>query len=113
MRVARGVAFVWTALCLAFAAVVLLSSTTLTFTAGSSFTVDCGSPAFPNTLDDFESTDDAANCAGRTSAAPALYSVLLAGVGLVAIAGTARSKSRGRDPQRQPVDVPAPNQSRG
>lgn len=91
MGVVGKVAFAFTALCLAFAAITLLSSTTVTFTAGSSSTVDCGSAAFPNSLEDFESADDAANCAGATSASLALYSVLLAVVGLAVIAGTWRS----------------------
>lgn len=101
--VAAAVAVVFTALCLGFAVVALLDSTTLTFTAGRSSTVDCGSPAFPNSMDDLGSTDDAANCAGQTSAAPALYAVLLAGAGLVAVAVTARRTSPERGPDRTPA----------
>lgn len=103
MRVARMLAYALTALCLVVAAVTLTSSTTLTFTAGSSSTqTDCGSPAFPTALDDFDNVDDAANCAGQASASVALYAVLLAGLGLVVIAATSRSTSSRRDSEQGP-----------
>jgi hypothetical protein len=105
MRVARSVAFVFTVLCLAAAAVTMLSSTT--FTAGSSSTVDCGSAAYPKSLSDFESTDDAANCAGQTSASPALYLVLLAGVGFGIFAATSRSGVLAQDTSRASAHKPS------
>ena len=51
MRIARGAAFVFTAMCLVAGAVALLGSTTMTFCTGSTCrTVDCGSPAFPKAV---------------------------------------------------------------
>lgn len=101
MRVARRVAFGFTAICLLLAVITMLGSTTLTFSTGStSSTVNCGSPAFPRSLIDFDSTDDAANCAGHTPASLALYFVLLAGLGLGAIAVTLRGTSTSRGEQR-------------
>lgn len=94
MRITRNFAAAFTVLCLVAAAVMMLNSTSTTFCAGADCrTVDCGSPAFPKTLIDFESPDDAANCAGETSASAALYSVLLAGVGLGVVAVTSRGIS--------------------
>lgn len=103
MHVVRRAAFAFTALCLVLAVVTMLGSTTLTFTAGSASTVDCGSAAFPKSSDDFDSADDAANCAGQTSASVALYCVLLAGLGLGVIAATSRSTSASRDGERPPA----------
>jgi hypothetical protein len=94
VRITRRIAFVVAAVCLVVAAVVLLAPTRLTFSAGpTSSSVDCGSPAFPRTLIDFASADDAANCVGQTSASIALYAVLLAGLGLGLIALTSRDGS--------------------
>lgn len=107
MHVVRRVAFAFTALCLVLAVVTMLGSTTLTFTAGSSSTVDCGSAAFPKSLDDFETTDDAANCAGQTSASTAMYSVLLAGLGLGVVAATSRSTSNSRGGERPSAHEPS------
>jgi hypothetical protein len=82
-------------LCLLLAVVALLGTTRMVFTAGdTSATVDCGSPAFPNELIDLRDADAAANCAGQTSASVALYAVLLAGLGLGAIAITSRGTSK-------------------
>lgn len=90
MRYARRLAFVFTALCLLLAVVSMLGSTSITFSTGAtSSTVECGSPAFPKSLIDFNSPDDAANCAGQAPASLALVSVLLAGVGLGVSAATA------------------------
>lgn len=91
MRAARNFAIAFTVVCLIVAAASMLSSTKLTFCAGSDCsTVDCGSPAFPKALIDFDSPDDAANCAGVPSASVALYGVFLAGLGLGAVVLTAR-----------------------
>lgn len=96
MRVARNLAAAFTVLCLVAAAFLLLSSTRMTFCAGDDCrAVDCGSPAFPKALIDFESPDDAANCAGATSASASLYGVLLAGAGLGVVAVTSRGLSDG------------------
>lgn len=96
MRVTRNLAAAFTVLSLIAAAVLMLSSTSMTFCVGADCrTVDCGSRAFPNALIEFESPDDAANCAGATSASAPLYSVLLAGVGLGVVALTSRGISAG------------------
>lgn len=95
-RVTRNLAAAFTVLCLIAAAVLMLSSTSMTFCAGADCrTVDCGSPAFPKALIDLESPDDAANCAGATPASASLYSLLLAGVGLGVVAVTSRRISAG------------------
>ena len=96
MRVARNLAAAFTVLSLIAAAVLMLNSTSMTFCAGNDCrTVDCGSPAFPKALNDFERPDDAANCAGATSASASLYSVVLAGLGLGVVAVTSRGISAG------------------
>jgi hypothetical protein len=101
MRIARAVAFMFTVACLVVAAVSLLGSTGGTFTAGSQSTGwDCGSAAFPKTLDDFDDPDDAANCAGRAPASVALYSIALAGVGLGAVAITSRAAPTRRESEQ-------------
>lgn len=103
MRTARRLAFAFTALCLLLAVVSLLGSTSLTFSSGAtSSTVDCGSAAFPKSLIGFANTDDAANCAGQTPASLALYSVLLAGLGLGVIAATSRATSARTATQDEP-----------
>lgn len=92
VRLLRRVAFFVTAISLALAAYTMLASTSLEFSnVATSSTVDCGSPAYPRSLGDLGSTDDAANCAGQTSAAVALYFVLLAGLSLSVIALTSRA----------------------
>lgn len=94
MRATRTAAAAFTVVCLLIAGYSMLSSTSLQTCVGSTCsTVDCGSPAFPKALFDFDSPDDAANCAGATSASVGLYGVLLAGLGLGVLALTAR---RGR-----------------
>lgn len=99
MRAVRNLAAAFTALCLVAAATMMLSSTSFTFCAGADCrTVDCGSPASPKMLIDFESPDDAANCAGATSASASLYGVLLAGVGLAVVVVTSRAGPAG-DPR--------------
>jgi hypothetical protein len=96
MRAARNLAAAFAVLCLIAAAVLMLTSTSLTFCAGADCrTVDCGSPAFPRALIDLESPDDAANCAGQTSASASLYGVVLAGAGLAIVAVTSRRISAG------------------
>jgi len=96
MRVARNLAAAFTVICLVAAAVLMLNSTSMAFCAGDDCrTVDCGSPAFPKALIDFESPDDAANCAGETSASASLYGVLLAGLGLAMTVVTSRRVSTG------------------
>jgi hypothetical protein len=108
VRATRNIAFDFTAICLGRAVVTLLGSTTFTISTGAtSSTVDCGSPAFPRSLIDFDSPDDAANCAGQTPAALPLYAVLLAGLGLGAIAVTSRSASSRRARQRPDARDPA------
>lgn len=78
------------------------------FTAGAQSTGwDCGSAAVPTTLDDFDNPDDAANCAGRTPASVALYSIALAGVGLGAVAITSRAAPTRRESE-QPSSSGAP-----
>jgi hypothetical protein len=96
VRTAKRIAFVLASGCLVVAAASLLGRTTITFCAGSDCSsVDCGSPAFPNELIDFDNPDDAANCAGATSAAPALYLIVVAGLGFGAAAVlSARSRQR-------------------
>ncbi len=107
MRAARNLAAAFTVLCLVAAAVLMLSSTGMTFCAEADCrTVDCGSPAFPKALIDFETSDDAANCAGATSASGSLYSMLLAGIALGAVAVTSRSVSA-KDSQTDAVDESA------
>lgn len=114
MRIARVGGYMVTAACLVLAAVSLLGSTGGTFTAGAQSTSwDCGSAAFPKTLDDFDNPDDAANCAGRTPASVALYLIALAGIGLGAVAITSRTAPSRRDnPQPQSSGVPGTSTGR-
>jgi len=118
MRIAKIAALIFTALCLVFAGASLLRPATMTFCtsapavgspslagdAGGCRTVDCGSAASPKGLIDFYDhslalTDpaqgdgvqaDAINCAGVPSASTGLYGILLAGLGLIAVAITSR-----------------------
>lgn len=106
MRIARVVAFGFTALCLAVAVWSLVVPVEQSFTAGaSSRSYGCGSAAFPKQLIDFgeNGVGDAANCAGGTSASVALYAVVLAGFGLGAVAVTCRRSERSR---LAPANVP-------
>ena len=106
MRAARAVAAAFTVVCLVVSALSMLSSVSVTTCAGSCSTVDCGSPAFPKTLIDFDNPDDAANCAGVPSASVGLYGVLLAGLGLGAVAVAARRgrlDQSGAPPDQGPV----------
>jgi hypothetical protein len=108
MRVARRVAFGFTGLCLLLAVVTMLGSTTLTFTAGStSTTTDCGSAAFPRSMNDLRNTDAAANCVGQTPASLALYAVLLACLGLAIIAVTSRASMNSRAEDDHATQDPA------
>lgn len=91
MRIARAAAFTFTALCLVVAVWSLIVPVEQSFTAGaSSRSYGCGSAAFPKQLIDFgeNGVGDAVNCAGGTPASVALYAVVLAGVGLAAVALT-------------------------
>jgi hypothetical protein len=87
MRIARAVAFTFTAVCLVVAAGWLLAPVEQSFSAGAaSRSYRCGSAAFPKQLIDFgeNRVGDAANCAGGAPASVALYAVVLAGLGLAA-----------------------------
>jgi len=89
MKVARIVAFVVTVLCLAAAVLSLVLPTKSTFDTGSkSYSWSCGSAAFPKTHEEFDRMDDILNCVGDTPASAALDAVVLAGLGLVALAFT-------------------------
>lgn len=90
MRIARIAAFAFTALCLVIAGVDLLGSRTMKSGYGPDpYTLDCGSPAFPKAAIDLDPAM-ATNCVGETPAPLALYSVLLAGVGLGVVGITSR-----------------------
>lgn len=107
MRIARIVAFAFAFLCLGLGAVSLLFPTTMSFTAGANHHEwSCGSPAFPKDLADFgpEGIEDATNCAGGTGAAPALYALVLAGIGLaVATFTTWRIEATSRSVAASPL----------
>lgn len=97
MRIARAIAFTFTALCLVVAVWSLVVPVEQSFTAGaSSRSYGCGSAAFPKQLIDFgeNGVEDAANCAGGTPASVALYAVVLAGVGLAVVAATSWRSAR-------------------
>lgn len=94
---ARIGAFIFTAASLVVAAISLLGPAKQTICIGRECsTVSCGSPAFPKALIDFGpgKAEDAANCAGSTPATIGLYGVVLAGVGLGAVALTSRRATR-------------------
>jgi len=89
MRVARTVAFAFTGLCLVVAALSLVLPTKSTVRTGSeSYSWTCGSAAFPKTTVEFDRMADILNCSGGTPASTALYAVILAAVGLGAVALT-------------------------
>src|SRR3954467_12373885 len=93
-------------MCLALAVLSLMAPTSQTVDTGQeSHTWSCGSAAVPQSLEGFpDRGDDATNCAGRTPASIALDAVVLAGVGLVAIAITSRRLSD-RKPEAPPAEV--------
>lgn len=106
MRIARIGAFIFTAVCLVFAAVSLLLPAKMTFCVGGACsTVSCGSPAFPKALIDFDQIEDATNCAGQTSASIGLYGVVLAGLGLGAVTITSRRGTA--RPERSSMSTPS------
>ncbi len=96
MRVVRIVALTVAIVALAVATFSLLTPTTLTFCAGGTCSsVSCGSPARPKALIDLDDIEDAANCAGQTSASVALYAVIVAVAGLIAATLASRRPTDG------------------
>lgn len=106
MRIPLAVALAFTAICLLVAVLDLTATRSVSFCRGGSncTTVDCGSPASPRAFF-FDSTGDQANCAGSVSAEIALYAVVGAGLGTVAVALTARSSRRTHDPSLLELDA--------
>ena len=89
MRIARIVAFVFTGLCLIVAVLSLVMPTESTFSTGAErYSWTCGSAAFPKRHTEFDRMDDVLNCTGGTPASAALYTVVLAGLGLGVVALT-------------------------
>ena len=92
MRIVRRVALVVCAISLVLAAWSLTQPTKMTFGGGETRIIDCGSPAAPKDLIQFDSDDyvvnarDAANCAGAPSAEFGLYAVGLALLSLAVVA---------------------------